>query len=277
MRRVLALALLVGCPTEEAPPAEPTTDIAVISHLGFGREEPEGQSVGFDLDERVSDADDADGCGVVDLTHVIDGTPGIDNAFAGLLPALELAGAGPLEDLIQASVLDGELLILLEMDGLSAPDGECVQVQLNRAVGPPRIGGDGALLPGQTFERDSASTSAVIPCATRASDRLFGRDLEFQLQLNVFDEFIDLTLLGGMISMDFAEDGSMSGVLAGGISVLEIEANVSALDGIGDQIPALIGPLLDANADLAPTGFGSCAQLSAVLTFEAVGAFVFED
>lgn len=267
---------LAGCVPEEPEPAATEPEIAVVSHLGFGREEPEGQSLGHDLDGRISAEDDAQGCGVVDLTHVVTGEPGIDNSFAGLLPALELAGAGPLEDLIQNSVLSGELLILLEMQGLNDPAAECIDLTLARAVGPPRLGGDGAILPGQTFERDLEAPSAQVPCAQANGATLRGEDLELRLPLRVFDEFIDITLYDGVIEAEMDEDGSMTGVISGGLSVLELEQNVAALDGIGDQIPALIGPLLDANADLAPTGFGSCSELSVVLTFETVSAYVFD-
>jgi hypothetical protein len=271
-----AVALLAGCPTEEPAAPQPEPEIAVLSHLGFGREEPEGQSVGFDLDGLVSDADDAGGCGIVDLTHLVTGEPGIDNSFAGLLPALELAGAGPLEDLIQNSVLSGELLILLEMTGLDDPEAACIDLSLTRADGAPRIGGDGEILPGQTFERDLEEPSANIPCASRTGQTVRGDDLTFRLKLNVFDEFIDLTLLGGVIEAEMGDDGHMTGVIGGGLSVVEIAETVASLDGIGDQIPQLIGPLLDANADLRPTEFGSCTQLSVVLTFEAVSAYIFD-
>ena len=274
----LGAVTLLGCPSEEPEPVESAPDIAIISTLGFGREEPEGQSVGFDLDGRVSGSDDAEGCGIEDLVHVETGVPGIDNSFAGLLPALEQAGAGPLEDLVQDSVYNGELLLLLEMDGLDKPSGECVDLRLSRALAPVRLGGDGEVLPGQTFERDLELPSAHVPCATFDGSALHGEDLEMRLTLNVFDEFIDLTLYDGVVEATVEEDGSLTGgVIAGGISVLELEATVGDLDGIGDQIPQLIGPLLDANADLDPTGFGSCQKLSVVLTFGAVGAYVFDD
>ncbi|MCO4770000.1 MAG: hypothetical protein KDA24_08195 [Deltaproteobacteria bacterium] len=268
------LPLLAACPSEEPAPEAPAPDVAVVSHLGFGREEPEGQSLGFDLDGRVSDSVDIEGCGIADLVHVETGLPGIDNSFAGLLPALELAGAGPLEDLIQNSVLSGELLLLMEMN--ADTETECVDLTVGRALGPVRIGGDGEVLPGQTFERNAEAPSANVPCASFDGTRLFGEGLQLRLPLNVFDEFIDITLFEGMVEGVRDESGRMTGVISGALSVLELEENVAALDGIGDQIPQLIGPLLDANADLGPTGFGSCTQLSVVLTFEAVSAFVFE-
>ena len=267
---------LTGCVPDTLEPPPPGAEIAVVSHLGFGREEPEGQSLGHDLDGRVSGEDDVEGCGVADLTHVLTGEQGIDNSFAGLLPALELAGAGPLEDLIQNSVLSGELLILLEMEGRNDPTTECIDLTMTRAVGPPRLGGDGEILPGQTFDRDLEAPSAQVPCAQESGSVLRGDELELRLPLRVFDEFIDITLYRGIIEAEISEDGRMTGVISGGLSVLELEQNVAALDGIGDQIPALIGPLLDANADLAPTGFGSCSELSVVLTFEAVSAYVFD-
>ncbi len=274
-RALLGLALLASCaPADEEPAIEAEPRVAVVSELGFGREEPEGQSVGFDLDGRVSDEDDVDGCGVVDLTHAVTGEPGIDNAFAGLLPALELAGAGPLEDLVQASVTNSELLLLLEMDGLEEA-GECVSLTLSRAIGPARVGGDGWLLPGQTFDVNPEAPISTIECAAFDGTRLVGTGLEYRLPLNVFDEYIDLTLLDGTVEVEMHEDGTMSGVIGGGLSIAEVAANVASLDGIGDQIPQLIGPLLDANADLDPTGFGSCQQLSVVLTFGAISAFTF--
>jgi hypothetical protein len=65
--------------------------------------------------------------------------------------------------------------------------------------------------------------------------------------------------------------------MGGGVSVQEVKDNVATLDGIGDEIPAMIESILDINADLAPDSFGNCTQMSVAFHFTAATAFYFSD
>ena len=271
------LLLTIGCPSAEPEPAPtaPESEIAVVSVLSFVREDPTGFSLGFDLDGLDTDDGDATGCGVEDFKHALTGAPGVDNGFAALLPVLDVTGGGQLGDLVQAAVNSGELLLILELTGLDSWDAdECVTLDIGRGIGPPRIGGDERILPGQTFDRDLEAPASHVACAVATDGMIRGTPLQLGLPLNVFDETIDLTLLDGVIELARDEFGVITGTIGGAIEIQDLKDNVAGLDGIGDQIPALIGPLLDSNADL--DGTGPCSRLSVTMTITAVSAFLFE-
>ena len=277
---VVALVSLTGCPTpndDDLGQAD-ASDLAVVTSLSFAREEPDGFSTaGFDLDGIDTASGGSDGCGIGDLVHAVTFAPGIDNSFgSSLLPALESIGGQAIEDLVQNSILDGELLLMLEMTGLDDPmNDDCVGLSVSRGVGPPMIGGDGRILPDQTYSRDPNQPTSAVECAVLTDGVLRADPFSLRLPLRIFDEFIDITLLAGAMEMELGED-SVSGQFGGGVDIQEIKDNVDSLDGIGDQIPALIGPLLDLNADLAPTALGTCTQLSVAIAFEGVGAWFFQ-
>ncbi len=277
---ILALAL-AGCPTgdDDDSAVDGTSDLSVVTALRFAREEPEGFSTGgFDLDGLDSAEGGSDGCGIGDLVHAVTEERGIDNSFgSSLLPALENIGGGPLEDLIQNSIIDGELLLMIELDGIDDPmNDDCVAVNVSRGIGPPMIGGDGAILPDQTYSRDLEKPTSSIECAVIRDGVLRADPFSLRLPLSIFDESVDITLLDGALEVDMRVDGVVAGSIGGGVDIQELKDNVATLDGIGDQIPALIGPLLDFNADLAPTNLGTCTQLSVALTYEGVGAWFYE-
>lgn len=278
----LALAIpLVGCTSgdDDDSADDGTSALSVVTALRFAREAPDGFSTGgFDLDGLDSATGGSDGCGIGDLLHVVTEQPGIDNSFgSSLLPALENIGGGPLEDLIQNSILDGELLLMIELGGVDDPmNDDCVAVEVSRGIGPPMIGGDGAILPDQTYSRDPDKPTSSIACAVITNGVLRADPFSLRLPLNIFDEHVDITLLDGVLEVDLLGDGRIAGSIGGGVDIQSLKENVATLDGIGDQIPTLIGPLLDFNADLAPTNLGACTQLSVAITYEGVGAWFFE-
>ncbi len=277
---VIAAALgWTGCAVDDDDVTTGTSELSVVTALRFAREEPEGFSTGgFDLDGFDSALGGSDGCGIGDLVHVVTGEQGIDNSFgSSLLPALENIGGGPLEDLIQNSILDGELLLMIELDGVDDPmNDDCVALHVSRGIGPAMIGGDGAILPDQTYSRDPDKPTSVVECAVLQDGVLRADPFSLRLPLNIFDEHVDITLLDGAIEVALLGQGRITGSIGGGVGIQDLKDNVATLDGIGDQIPALIGPLLDFNADLAPTTLGTCTQLSVAITFEGVGAWFYE-
>lgn len=279
MRRLLPV-LLWGCVGTESPTASPTVvpepQAVLLGTLAFSEVDDEAMtSPGFDLDGVVSTTGGRAGCDHVDYTTP-DGAEGIDNSFGGLIPVIEAAGGSALPDLIQASIDAGELLIMAEMIGLDDFESDdCVDVSFLRAAGAPTIGGDGRILPGQTFDRDLDAPGSSVDCATLEDGVLTAAPFSLRLPLEVFDERIDLTLVDGVFELTFEDDGSYTGVFAGAVAIEEVQANVASFDGIGTQLPVIFGAALDIRADLAPDG-ETCSHMSVVAEFTGVPAFFFE-
>ncbi len=274
MRRLLlAAVLLSACTAPDGPPVES----ALISTMGFAWEDEEGVSKGFDLDGQVTLEDGPTGCGIADFVHP-DGTPGIDNSFAPILPALENVGGDALDPLVQESINAGELLLLIEMEELDdVTTDDCVNLHVQRAIGPPAIGTDGLILPGQTFEQDLDAPDSIVECATLTDGVLFAQPFNMRLPLNIFDEFVDFEMLDGILDMEFNDDGTYTGAFAGGVSTAELIDNVNGLDAIPEAIPELIETVMDVRADLAPTAGGNCSRISIAFQFEGVSAYVFPE
>lgn len=277
MRWLTLLAgLLVACTGAEPDGSEPVTeDMVMISEIWFARIE-DGRSVGFDLDGDVSTAGGAGGCGVADVVTP-DGVEGIDNSFAALLPALEAIGAEAIEPLLQAAVDDGELLLMLEMQGLDdRAQDDCVDLTISRAQGEPAVGGLGRIVPGQTFDRLADAPPAKVACSALQDGVLRASPFELPLPVTIFDESLYLDLLGGVVEVELREDGSVRGAIGAGISTAQLQENIASLDGVESAIINLASTALASRADLAPDEGGTCTQMSVVLEFEAVSAYFFE-
>jgi hypothetical protein len=69
---------------------------------------------GFDLDQHVSVAEDGEGCGFNDFVAP-DGTPGIDNEFAALVPQIDpllpIIGPPNVQYLLDRSIAEGDILL----------------------------------------------------------------------------------------------------------------------------------------------------------------------
>lgn len=259
-----------GGPT--APPAEP--EVALASTLGFVRAAA-GLSDGFDLDESSTTGEDP--CGRPDYAAP-DGRQGIDNAFAALLPIIESTGGQALKDLVQDAVDSGELLLLFEITGLEgASPGDPVGVRIVRGMGRPTIGGNGLILPSQTFDADPDLPAATVADATLQEDgSILGSGYDLRLPLAVFDESIDLTVHQGRLHLVPTETG-WRGLVGGGIETQEVADNVLGFDAIPDSLVNAIIGALSIIGDLPAGDDGACDRMSVAMAFEAVPAFLFAD
>ncbi|MCB9663847.1 MAG: hypothetical protein H6732_07025 [Alphaproteobacteria bacterium] len=286
--RSLPLLLLLACApgasddtldtddgTPDAPARVSEPEVVLATTLSFARANA-GVSAGFDLDGSAESGVDA--CGPADYVDPA-GHAGIDNAFAALLPIIETTGGQALKDLVQDAVDSGELLLLFELDGHEdAKAGDAVQLSIVRGAGRPTLGGDGVILPSQTFDRRLDLPAAEVTTAVLQDDgSILGEGFDLRLPLHVFDETIDLTLQDGHVRLVPLGDGRWSGTVGGAILTQEVADNVLGFDAVPSSLINAITGALELVADLDPADEGSCTHMSAVMLFDGAPAFLFAD
>jgi hypothetical protein len=253
--------------------AESSSRSAVVAQLGFVRQSADGTTVeGFDLDGRVSTSTDAMGCRQPDFTSA-DGTRGIDNQLAMLLPVVDSMTGGALEGAVQGAINNGQQLLAMTLEGLdSACDDPEVTLVIQRVAGMPFVGADMRLDPGQTFDalRDAAPT--------RVAARVHNGELEagpftLPLPVAVLTASFTLNLYGARVRARLLADGGLDGIIGGGIDREEFMAQVRTLI-IGQSLMNSIGAALSLFADLDPGAGGRCTRLSSAVRFSARSTFV---
>lgn len=267
---LLTLALL-SCdqPEPEAPGLDASYSF-VMSSLTFGRREGT-ETWGFDLDGDVSTQGDVDGCGHADMVSP-EGEEGIDSAFSGLVPALEATEAAAAESLIQDTIRAGELLILVELDGIDDwENDDCVQTTIHRARGKPMLGTDGEILDGQSFA--GAEEPAVVTCATLVDGALVAEGFDIALPVQVLDVAVQFNMQDAALRVDIPEPGAPAWGFMGGPVPLEDILRIVAEDDLAD-LREVITPLVTFAADMDADASGACQSLSIVLEFEGRDAFI---
>lgn len=261
---------------EEAWPEDAArAPVIVTTSLKLTREEPPGVSRGFDVDGLVSSGDDPGGCYWQDLTSP-DGQDGIDNQLATLVPALEVAGGGVVEDFIQTAINDGSVLLMLLLDDVDSPiDDPHVVVTMTSGMGKPLVGTSGVLLPSQTFALDPDAPVGTSD-GSIVNGRVVAGPFDSFLPIVVFGVYYELDIRDGWMQFDLLEDGSIvNGLFGGGVTV---ESLVALIDKTGDKdVIGLFGPLIPNAADLAPDADGVCHQVSVAVEITGVPAFLYDD
>ena len=86
-------------------------------------------------------------------------------------------------------------------------------------MGQPLLGTDGEMLWGQTLARDEQFTDVEFEGVSLEAGSVSGSPLTFVLPVQVLDAAIDFPLRDGAFRVDVHADGSISGVVAGGLAV----------------------------------------------------------
>ena len=284
MRISWLLLLLWGCgstPAERALECGPgQTHRMVISTLAFTLPDKSGHINGFDLDGHVTASGESEGCGHADMVSP-EGVEGIDSAFSGLAPVLDLIGASQVEDYLQTAIDSGELLLILEISDLDAPlradlTDHCATLTLSRASGEPYMGTDNTLLSDQTFHHDpdAPATAPVVVQIEEGVLKAEGIDLTLPVQL--LDEYVTLIINQSNFHVEFGLDGNASGYFAGGLPVDVLEDRLSQIEDIGD-LSEVIPDMVGSAADLYPDDSGSCTDLSLGLDFISKPVFFYDE
>ena len=249
----------------------------VVSVLDIAGE-ADGVSEGFNLDGRISDTSDDQGCNKNDFTSP-SGEEGVDNALAVLLPILEMF-AGDLSATLQENINDGSILLLAEMTSVDDfTNDACVGMNLYIGEVPgdvaPMLSSD-RLSPGQTFDINPESLDAKgEPIVSVTGASFVGGNLNAAtdvISLPVPLEegtVLELNIRNARVGGQFTADTMSNGIIAGVLSIDELSESVAALDlGVGAET---IAPILMGQADILNDS-GECSSLSATLTYQGVDA-----
>jgi hypothetical protein len=267
--------LLLACqpPVEDSGADTSTCDdsaapvVGVMTAMRFVRAE-EGISAGYDLDGDVTDDGDSRGCGIGDYTDP-EGNEGIDNAFARLIPAMEATEAVAVEGLIQDAIDSGELLLMFELRDLDDRQSDgCVGLTLQEGAGEPLLGTDGAILPDQTFSRDTESFTASVEGVAMSEGRMDAGPLDLSLPATVLGVDIVFNIHSAWVRIEPQEDGSFTGFIGGGTPIDYI-IQIAQKENVDETLASLLESLLTISADLGD----ECDQISLTIEFEAAPAY----
>ena len=276
MRTALALPLALACTAggddsasgiNECGDPNDTLTI-VVTTIGYVRGE-DGISEGFDIDDS-----DAIVCGHEDFVSP-QGVPGIDNGLASLIPILEASEAKAVEDLLNSTIIEGRLLLAVELSRIDDPyEDDCVDVEFFQAFGEPLLGTDGGILAGQSLQRNPDTPSSFLKGASLECGVLEAKPMDIDLPLGILDAFFELNLTDGGIRIEMGEDGIHSGFFTGSLAKEEVLEILYSSDGIDGTLQDLVSGILDATLDMDPDKDGICTELSAGLQFDAGEIFI---
>lgn len=275
----LTFALALGACAPEGPPEGPRAcDSLEVEHAGLVRAlrfevADMGVSEGFDLDESQGPPPEATGCRARDFRDAV-GREGVDNQLTAIVPALEMmVGEGTLDGLLQGAINNGQLLIAITLEGVDdLEDDDCVALSVRTLTGTPLLGTDGRLLEGQTLDVAPDTPIARYEGAVLRGGVVETGPFELALPVAILDARFVLDLHGARVRAEVAEDGSMRGVISGGISNEQIVEVASGLN-IPSDLMGQVATFVQLIADLAPVD-GRCTQFSASMVYEAAPGFV---
>jgi hypothetical protein len=257
----------ISCTTGE-------THVAVLTSFAFTIAEKD-IAPGFDLDGRVSTADDYLSCGKADFVDP-DGRTGIDNRLASLIPVVKAQVGDAVDGLVQGAINDGNLVILMEVENVDDTVNDAcvnvgVQVGLKKRLS---LGTDGVIEAYQTFDADPNVPRSYVTKANIKNGVLSTGSFPLVIPMAFFDVSFTVHMEQAQLRFSIDEEGKTHGYLGGGIWPKEILDGVSKGAGVDQYLPA-IKLAMDANTDMAYNDdTGKCEQLSGALEFTGTPAFV---
>lgn len=274
MRSALVLLLLAACNPQRPECIPPSRSLSgIVTELAFTRFGSDSLVVdGFDLDARRSKDEDSASCNQPDYIAP-DGTEGVDNQLASLLPLVDGLTGGALDGAVQSAVNNGQLLLAFTLDDVDdLCNDDDVTLRVQRVSGTPLVGADARLDAGQTFDLIPEEIETVLPAAIK------GRSVEvgpttIPFPIAILDAQLTVRFYSGRLRIALAEDGSMDGLVGGGLDHDEVMERVRGLT-IRENLMTTVDGAMRLFADLAPNEAGVCTQMSAAVRLSARSAFV---
>jgi hypothetical protein len=261
----------------------------VIDVLDIGRADPEGDPEvvpGTNVDGEVTPAGADPSVCTNKEDHKSpppDNESGVDNEFGPMMAGLSSLGSFDPSSNIAASIADGSLILLLQVDGVDDTTFDRnIEVGVFAGVLPsgvtaPTLAADGRFEPGQTFDIDPASLSVSDqPLITMKGYIDAGRATVeagvLPLVVAVGPD-VDLRLNVRMSTVRFSmnDTGLADGVIGGGLNIEELLTAFEALM-LESVSPTILRGVLETAADLERDSEGYCQTVSTGFVFEAVPA-----
>ena len=277
MRRLLVtapLALLAACSDDPVADCRGVcgndNPLYAVSAMTFEGETSKDVSSGFDLDGVVGTS--RPDCVAEDFTSP-DGTKGIDNQLARLLPLLLQAIGEAFPTLIQNAINDGGLSMLFEV--VPPPEGETLPVlAFHRAKGTPLLDSSGALLSGQTFDVQDAAPFAICHGAQVEERRIRCGPFKLPLAIVVFGILYQLDFQQALIDVTFDENGENAEIAVGGsLKLADIFNITDNIENGPKNLTSLIHSVLPPLADTIGVETQECDEMSGAAHLKARVAF----
>jgi len=281
---------LYGCGDDEAP--TPTAEMAEEPYFAGGQyiladshanvvrtmrivgETAPGVALGFDLDERVSEAGDVETCRHADLSDP-EGRAGIDNQLAVMWPLIEPLVGEPVHGLLQQAINQGRVLIMMELAGVDdLQNDDDVTLNVYRATASPEVGNLGYISPDQTFYYNYQMASSVVENAAIIDGELVAGPVEIDVPLKILDLDYIATVYRGVVRLKIREDGTFDGLIGGAFDVQEWIDTLLMTNAAYEA--EIVAPVFTTNADLEPVD-GTCSLISLAFEFDGTTAFVVRD
>lgn len=256
--------------------AEPweAVPVYVIAEMKFAQIEDTTVSVGFDLDDKISDHADPSTCNQRDFVDPA-GSVGIDNQLGVLWPTIVQLTGDAVDGLIQGAINEGKLLITLAVDDAEI-DGSTM-LGVRKTAGAPILDTSATLLAWQTFSLDATADAALAEGGWLTEGPHAGAyeagPVDVALPVAILDFELVLVVRDARFRLTPRPDGAMDGVLAGGLPIDDFMDEIDRA-AVPANLRALVRNLLNTRADLYPDADGQCQSLSTALYFRAVPAFI---
>lgn len=227
-----------------------------------------GRTFGWNLDERVSDDDDVEGCRKPDYTG-LDGEAGVDNQMGTVLKEIINATGEAFPNLLANAVREGGIALLFEVvDG-----GKAVAVR--RGGNIPLLGTDNRILPDQTFELHDDYWLGGSDKVRRTADGMleFG-PFALKLPAVVFGVYYQITLVDARVRVNYAAGGTdVAGYVGGSFKLDDVYtiADTIVVDDIGTLVRAVVPPM----ADIRSPDTRQCDRISIGARVHGLRAFTF--
>lgn len=227
----------------------------------------ESRVYGENLDGEQTRFGDPTGCGTPDQTSALDGTRGVDNAVSTFLPVIDGMTTMSLSQLYANALVEGELLMVIKLEGVDGADDESVDVSLwyGMIVGTPTFDDDGLVDGGQTMTAISpvsVATGAIVEGRFRA---VFS---EIPFSIGLLSDLSFLPLSDARVSANIEDSTLLRGMIAGSLDLGELAVAMAMNPGISVEQAR---NLLEGFAETEPVE-GMCQALSLGASFESVHA-----
>lgn len=263
--------------TTSLPKIRPQSHLIIFQKLNFTKLIKKNVTPNFNINNLISKTNTPKNYNHTNLTTP-NNTPKIDNQLTNLIPLLKLANLNTFENLLQNTIKNNNILIILQINNINDfLNNNKITIILRTKHNIPLLNTDKLILSNQTFNLNKESPNNLTKNSYIENNILHTNPFETRLPLIIFNMKYKITFHNTQIQTKLTNNNNLINKLIKNKITLENLYSINKITTTNNtNVLENIKLIINKTNNLEPNETNKCQQISNTFAFNTISTFFFK-